>query len=256
MILYHAPSSYSSMIARLGLLEGGVVFDSHPMDIHFAQQQNQPWYIAVNPHMTVPSLVGEGPLLTDSRDILDHAARSAATPWMDLEPAVAGQVAAAVDGHYQIPIERLTFSKAMSKIWPLRVAFPRLLARINRKLEASLPSASDPDAVRSKIALNNERIAYFSLGDLGQKLQAERDAVTAYLRSLPKPQPFLFGDRLSSADIVVAILMGRLHMIGEQRLVADREDLTRWFEMMQAREAFRRADVWLSFQPLRILLRR
>ena len=144
----------------------------------------------------------------------------------------------------------------MSKIWPLRLAFPRMLAKINRKLERSLPTAADRAAVEGKIALNRERIEFFTSGDLGQKLQAERDAVTAYLRTLPRPEPFLFGARISSADIVVAVLLGRLNMIGEQQLLTTLPDLGHWFEMMKAQETFKRADIWLTFQPLRILLKR
>ena len=256
MILYHASSSYYSMIARLALIESGVTFDAHRMDIHIAQQQNQPWYAAINPHMTVPGLVDDGLVLSDSRDILAHAAHCAGPRWMDSDAALAPAIASVVDGHYRISIERMTFSKAMTKIWPLRVAFPRLLARINRKLERSLPTAADRTAVEGKIALNSERIAFFTSGNLDQKLQAERDAVMAYLRTLPQPQPFLFGERISSADIVVAVLLGRLHMIGEQQLIAALPDLGRWFDMMQARETFKRADIWLTFQPLRILLKR
>lgn len=256
MILYHAASSYYSMIARLALLEGGVPFESHPMDIHFTQQQNTAWYTAINPHMTVPSLVGDGVLLIDSRDILARAAGTAGAAWMDSDTAAAPQIAAAVEGHYQIPIERLTFARLMTRIWPLRMVFPRLLAGINRKLNAALPTAKDADAIRRKIALNDERIAYFTTGDLGQKLRAERDTVTGFLRALPKPQPFLFGERISSADIVVAVLLGRLAMIGEQGLFTDLPEINGWFEMMRAREAFQRADIWLSFQPLRLLSRR
>ena len=256
MILYHAAPSYYSMIARLALREAGLGFDQRLMDIHIAQQQNAPWYVAVNPNMTVPCLAGEGLCLTDSSDILAFAAKSAGATWMDGEPAVAARVAEVVDGHYRISIENLTFTKAMSRIWPLRVLFPRALARINRKLEAGLSTAADPAAVSRKIALNQQRIAFFTQGDIGQKLQAQRAEVSAYLHSLPVPAPFLFGERMSSADVVVAILLARLSMIGEQALLDDLPGLQHWFDMIRAREAFRQADVWLNFQPLRILLRR
>jgi tetrachloro-p-hydroquinone reductive dehalogenase len=256
MILYHAPSSYYSMIARLALLEAGLAFDQQMMDIHFAQQQNASWYVAINPNMTVPCLAGEGIHLTDSRDILQFAAQSAGATWMDGEPSAAALIAATVEGHYRMSIESLTFTRLMNRIWPLRVLFPRALARINRKLQAGLSSASDPEAVRGKIALKTERMAYFTQGDLRQKLQVQRDRVVAYLRTLPAPQPFLFGERMSSADVVVAVLLGRLRMIGEEALFADLAGLGLWFEMMQSRDAFARADIWVRFQPLRIFLRR
>jgi glutathione S-transferase len=40
--LYHALSSYYSMIARLALVEGGVVYESVVVDIHLKMVQQQP----------------------------------------------------------------------------------------------------------------------------------------------------------------------------------------------------------------------
>ena len=57
MILYNAPSSYYSMIARYALFEAGLSFENRRMDIHLAKEQLSPWYRAINPKMTVPSLV-------------------------------------------------------------------------------------------------------------------------------------------------------------------------------------------------------
>ncbi len=45
-------------------------------------------------------------------------------------------------------------------------------------------------------------------------------------------------------------------MIGEYGLIQKKSPLDRWFNNFQMRSAFKRADIWLSFQPLRILLKR
>ena len=71
--LYHAASSYYSMIARLALVEAGVAFESHPVDIHRRQQQSEPWYALLNPNMTVPTLVLPDRILDQSRDIAEYA---------------------------------------------------------------------------------------------------------------------------------------------------------------------------------------
>lgn len=256
MILYHAPSSYYSMIARLALLEAGVSFEQKPMDIHVAQEQNASWYVAINPNMTVPCLTDAGLRLTDSRDILAFAARAASNLWMDSEATIAAQIDDAVNAHYDVSIENLTFTRLMIQMWPLRIMFPRLLERINRNLEAGLASAADPEAVGKKIALNQKRIAFFTQGDMNKKMHNLREVVRDCLRGLPEPYPFLFGERVSSADIVFCVLLARLNMIGEKALYDDIAGLRQWFETMQAREAFQRADIWLSFQPMRIILRR
>src|SRR5262245_46513724 len=55
--LYHAPSSYYSMIARLALAEGGIAYEPVFVEIHVRMTQQQPDYVRLNPNMTVPTLV-------------------------------------------------------------------------------------------------------------------------------------------------------------------------------------------------------
>jgi glutathione S-transferase len=256
MILYHAPPSYYSMVARLALLEAGIGFEGRLMDLHIAKQQLAPWYQAINPHMTVPALVDGDATLVDSQDILRLASARAGSAWLDRDPAVADQIEAVVQAFYAIPIENLTFTKAMSKIPPLRLIFPRVLGKIVKTLKAELSTSKDPDAVLAKIAINEQRIAYFTQGSLTEKLNAERAHVSEFLKSVPVASPLLCGDRVSSADIVCAVLLGRLSMIGEQALVKPVPELHAWFERFQARPAFALADIWLKPHLIRLLLRR
>lgn len=256
MILYHAPPSYYSMVARLALLEAGVGFDSRPMDLHIAKEQLAPWYQAVNPHMTVPALVDDNTVLIDSQDILRFASAKAGSAWADREVSVSGDIEAVVQAFYAIPIEDLTFTKAMLKIPPLRFIFPRVLKKIVRKLEGELEITEYPEAVRAKIAINKKRISYFTEGSLKDKLETERDRVTVFLNHIPVGSPLLFGDKLSSVDIVSAVLIARLAMIGEYSLLKPVPALNAWFERFQARPAFERADIWMKPHLFRLLLRR
>lgn len=256
MTLYHASSSYYSMIARLGLWEAGATFDSHRMDIHIAKEQLAPWYVAINPHMTVPSLVEGERIWRDSRDILGVAAERAGSRWLAADVATGEKVDSIVAAHYDIPIERLTFAKAMTRIPPARWLFPRMLRRIVHDLQAELPNASDPDAVRSKIAVNSERLDYFTTGRLTDKLEAERERVRRFLSTLPMPAELLFGAKPTAADIVVTVLLGRLKMIGEWTLTTVRPDIGDYFMRVQTLPAFAAADIWTRFQLHRILLRR
>lgn len=254
--LYHASSSYYSMIARLALLEAGVAFDARRLDIHIAKEQLQPWYVALNPHMTVPALVDGESVWRDSRDILAVAAERAGSRWLAADEATGAAIEAIVAAHYEIPIERLTFAKAMTRIPPARWLVPRMLRKVVRDLQSQVPGAADPDALRAKIAVNSERLAYFTGGNLGDKLEAERDRVRRFLTSLPEPPDLLFGSAPCAADIVVTVLLGRLAMIGEWSITAVRPDIAAFFARMQARPAYAAADIWTRFQLHRILLRR
>ena len=256
MILYHAPPSYYSMVARLALLEAGVAFDSRAMDLHIAKEQLAPWYQSINPHMTVPALVDDNTTLVDSQDILRFASAKASSAWLDREAAVSDQIETVVQAFYAIPIENLTFTKAMRKIPPLRFIFPRVLGKIVKKLEGELETAENPDAIRAKVLINEQRISYFTQGDLKEKLETERAHVTAFLKNIPEAGPLLFGDKVSSADIVCAVLLARLAMIGELALVKPGPELNAWFERFQGRPAFGSADIWMKLHFRRLLLRR
>ena len=256
MILYNASSSYYSMIGRYSLLEAGISFESRRMDIHLAKEQLSSWYLAINPAMTVPTLIDGEQSWLDSQTILKFAASCAREKWMDADAMVSSQIDEIVKAHYAIPIERLTFSKALVRIPPLRFIVPRMLRSIIRKLEEDLTHSTNPTAIQAKITLNHERLAYFTEGNLMDKLQVERDRVQQYIQRLPTPAVMLFGDKPSSADILTVVLFGRLKMIGEYPLVPFTSPLIPWFERMQGREAYKDADIWTHFQPWRILLKR
>jgi len=256
MILYHASSSYYSMIGRLALQSAKVPSTYRRMDIHLAKEQLSDWYLKINPHMTVPALVDGTHTLTDSRDILKYAAKLAGEQWMDSDSAVTQTIENIVAGQYAIQIEKLTFGKALFSIPPLRLVVPRMLRRVIHKLEAELASSPDPLALTKKIDINRERLAYFTEGKLLDKLEIERANIRKFLNILPASSAMLFGKNTSSADVVTTVLLGRLKMIGEYNLIAQGSLLDRWFTRMQTTSAFKQADLWMRFQPWRIILKR
>ncbi len=255
MLLYSAPPSYYSMIARLALNESKLPFDTRYMDIHIAKDQLSPWYIAVNPSMTVPSLTDANTTWTDSRDILKLAATKADGAWCDADPALSQEIEKIVCAHYNIPIEKLTFGKVMTRSYPLRKIFPMMLSRIIKHLEAEALTIPNPEAAKAKIAVNQERLAYFTEGNQIKKLDDRREEVRQYLAQLPHPQALLFGEKMSSADVVSAILYARLIMIGENKLMNTSPSISKWFDRMKMRPAFIKSDVWMHFKPWRILMR-
>ena len=101
--LFHAASSYYSMIARLALVEAGRPFTPVKLDIHRRMAQFEPSYARLNPNMTVPTLMLESSLLSDSRLILFHAfGRS--------EDQADDATRRLVALQYEFPIDELTFS--------------------------------------------------------------------------------------------------------------------------------------------------
>jgi len=67
---------------------------------------------------------------------------------------------------------------------------------------------------------------------------------------------YLLGEKPSAADVVLAVFLARLHMIGEWALVSSRPDLIAWFERISATPAYQAADVWSVFSLRRVLQNR
>lgn len=249
--LFHAAPSYYSMVARLALAEAGVPYVSRLMDIHLAKQQLSPAYRALNPHMTVPTLRGPGLLLTDSSQILAYAAQQGGEDDANRAEAIQRAVA----GHYALSIETLTFSKVLaSRPW-FKPVMVRMLSGINASLEREIPAHPDQAAaLQAKVRQNQARLAVFRDRPAPQVLAEQREQVSAYLGSLPAvvASGWLFGARISSADVVVAVLCSRLAMAGELALLS-RPDLQSWWQRYQQRPAFAAADLWTRFQRRRFV---
>ena len=96
--LYHAGISNCSMRVRLVLEEKGLEWVSHEIDLGH-QENNQPWYMAINPKGLVPAIVHDGVVVTESNDIMefleekfpepalmpaDQAQAAEAREWVDL----------------------------------------------------------------------------------------------------------------------------------------------------------------------------
>ena len=251
--LFHAGPSYYSMVARLALAEAGVSTVSRLLDIHFAKQQLSPAYRQLNPQMTVPTLRGPDLLLTDSSEILAFAARHAGEQWADADPARQAGIADAVQGHYRISIETLTFSKLLSTRPWFKPLVMKVLSGVIRSLERQArrcPEHAEP--LLAKAAQNRERLVVLTQAPSQEVLGEQRQQVAAYLAGLPPVVAggWLFGRRVSSADVVLAVLCARLAMAGELTLLS-RPDLQGWWQRMQQRPAFAAADVWTRFQRRR-----
>jgi glutathione S-transferase len=253
--LFHAAPSYYSMVARLALAEAGIPTISRLLDIHVAKQQLSPAYRQLNPHMTVPTLRGPDLLLTDSSQILAYAAEHARDPWADAEPAHQPGIAAVVAGHYAISIEDLTFSKLMSsKPW-VKPVMVRMISGINRSLARDEQRYPDQlPMLQAKREQNRGRLAVFRDRAAPEVLSEQRAQVASYLAGLPTVVAggLLFGSRISSADVVLAVLCSRLTMAGELTLL-QRPDLQGWWQRMQQRPAFCQADLWTRFQRRRFV---
>ena len=239
------------MIARLALAIAGIDYSSRVMDIHRRREQLTAEYGAINPHMTVPALVTGSGILDDSHDILKWVVRE--RPEVFVEGGESER--SFLEAHAAFSVERLTFGTAMLR-WPiLKWAFPRLLAKACASLRRQ--QNDHPELVEvfaNKTIQNEARIRFFTEGSLKGKVETLRLAATDLIACVPVPRGiYLYGDIPSAADVVLAVFLARLNMIGEWALVAHRPDLMAWFERISVTPAYKAADIWSVFSIRRIL---
>lgn len=249
--LYHAPSSYYSMIARLALIEGGIGFTPVPVDIHGRMAQLEPDYVRLNRHMTVPTLVLPDRILDESRDIALFA--------FGLDPAgLDPEIGAWLDRHYRFPIEELTFGWLLSRNPLARFAIPRRLAAARDRMLAL--AAAHPDlaeAYRARAAVFAGRVRTFDPGAvraLGQRRTVEAlgllDALEARLsdgRAVLAPPAY------GPADVVWTVFLARIRFVALGAEIARRPAVARYMAAAEARPSFAAADIWTRLSLLRLI---
>jgi glutathione S-transferase/GST-like protein len=84
--LYHWEPNANSGKPMLALMEKGVAFNSHYLDL-FNFDQHRPEYLAINPQGTIPAMVHGGRVLTESTAIMEYVDEAfPGPPLMPVDP--------------------------------------------------------------------------------------------------------------------------------------------------------------------------
>jgi glutathione S-transferase len=249
--LYHAASSYYSMIARLSLAEAGITCDLSTVDIHAHMDQFEPAYVRLNRNMTVPTLVLPGRVLDQSRDIMEWALAQAGTQG-DAESRQW------VDRHYAFPIEQLTFGWLLSWNPLARWLVPGRLASAHKRLEElATKNPSLAAAYRARAEVFAERIRVFDPATVSDLFRVRRTEALALLdeldRALADRRPVLVLPRYGCADVVFTAFLARMEFVGMSSEIAKRPALARYYAAMRLRPSFAAADVWTRLHLVRMV---
>lgn len=252
-LLYHTDSSYYSMIARLALVEAGLPFQGRSIDIHRSRENQLPWFVRLNPGMTVPVLAlrdGEAAdpprLLPDSGLILAHAFPAAAVA---AEDGLLRQL-------YGFPVDMFTFAWLMGWNPIARFLIPRKLAKIRTdmlQLAEANPDLAEPYRRRAEVF--GQRVAALSepQGPRFAALSAQADALLQRLEKDLTGQDLLGGGTYGAADVVATVFLARVMFCRQGRRLAGRPAVSAYWRAMHARDSFASADVWDRLKPSLIL---
>lgn len=249
--LYHAPSSYYSMIARLALSEGGITYEPVFVDIHFRMSQQQPDYVRLNPNMTVPTLVLADRLLDQSRDIAEYALGVS-------EPTLDGETKAWLDLHYAYPIEELTFGGVLARNPLARVMIPKYLGAARRRLLARASENPDlAEVYEARATVFAERVRAFDPAAVVRLSQRRRAEAIGFMdrleQTLHDGRAAIVPPAYGVADVVWTVFLARMEFAGLGAELLKRPALVRYWRAMQARPSFAAADIWTKFHAFRLI---
>ena len=248
--LYHTPSSYYSMIARLALAEGGIAHEPVFVDIHFRMSQQQPDYVRLNPNMTVPTLVLSDRILDQSRDIVEYALGVS-------EATLDGETKAWLDFHYAYPIEELTFGRFLARNPLARIMIPRYLEATRRLLARAAENPDLAEVYEARAAAFAERARILdptAVMRLSERRRAEAIGFMDRLeQTLRDGRAVMVPPAYGVADVVLTVFLARMEFAGLGAEIPKRPALARYWRAMQARPSFSAADIWTKVHVFRLI---
>ena len=249
--LYHALSSYYSMIARLALVEGGIAYEPVVVDIHLKMVQQRPDYVRLNPNMTVPTLVLADRVLDQSRDIAEYALGVS-------EATIDDDTKAWLDLHYGYPIEELTFGGLLARNPLARIVIPRRLEAIRRRLlERASQNPDLADVYKARAAVFAERVRAFDPAAVVRLAEKRRVEAIAFMdrleQTLHDGRSVIVPPSYGVADVVWTVFLARMEFVGLGAELQKRAALERYWRAVQARPSFAAADVWTELHLARLI---
>jgi glutathione S-transferase len=206
MKLYSNPTSWFAIPCKIALAESGK--DYEEQIINYADGSNMSGDYSINPNRTVPTLVDEDVVLTESLDILKHAAQ-----YQDsLYPQeLQGEIDEFCRLFYAIDTTKLIYGWMGSKGMAGN-ASRMVQKRIEIAKNLISSDSEHADVWRQKVVENQARLQALENPStaLPGALAQCRQLVSRCNSQLAKGAPYLFGDRFTIADCLMASALTRL----------------------------------------------
>lgn len=257
-VLYHIPSSYYSTIARLALVEKGVAYRGVLMDLYVRQEHYEPWYVAINPHITVPAMVVGETVLTTSDEIISYVDTSFDGPSLSpTDDSAKKEQAAWLARHQQVVIEDMTMGTLLPEKPFLYKKFLSALTRQKERASAYMKSNDElAQAYQAKIEVIDRRLEAFSSEKIAATQQHSEADIVDYLQQLNDKigdNKLFLGDDYTLCDVVNTALLARLQFIKRDELIAALPAVQAYWQRLKQRDSFSKASVPIAMNPVNVL---
>lgn len=216
----------------LALTEKGVAFDYHYVDLA-KREQHSPAFLRINPYGTVPALVHDGTVLTESSPMLEYIDEVfPGPPLRPTEPALLWRM------RWFCRFMDVNLCPALAMIGSHAVASVRFANADPRELERAIARIPLPERKRSWSMLMFNRIPAEELAESHRRVA---EAIPMYERALSE-FPYLAGPAFSLADINAMCTIYALPLQRPEQ-VNDRctPHLMDWYRRCHARPGIRAA---------------
>ena len=255
MTLYDNPVSFSSQVVRFVLAEKGIPFKERLMDVGPALQNYDPWYLKINLRGVVPTLVDDDRIVCDSLRIARYLEGKSDVDLFPSDPELRDQVEEWLDDFDKVPERILPYialegGQKKFLMWDLRRRI-RVLAFLAKSQIAMRRAYQDKLADMKKLAADLERedIKLATITDVKAFLATVEDQLSG-------GQSYLFGEKFTTADVILGVYMARLRLLKLDAHFKDcqHKHLNAWYERVQSRPAFEEANVGMSAKGSGLLL--
>jgi len=252
IVAYTADVSICSQICRLAIHEHGLACEHVNVDIECRMQNCEPWFIRIQPKMTVPAMKYGEMVVGDSKDILYFLAERhpglypAATP----ERTAIDDFISEFYGRFGL-IAAFTFGHLVRTNSAVKDFIRKGKTDVSRSKLEQVVRGSDP-GLANLAQVKLQRIQAFDMvawaesqdvNALCKKMGALLDAMEA---TLATGQPFLVGDSYSLADIVATAFCARVHFIKGEALFGP--NVSAYWGRMQERPSFKQAYICATWE--------
>lgn len=233
LILYDHAGSICSQMARLALVEKGLMFRRHPIDIMESNEQFDPWYVALNPRAVVPTLQIGDEIVTDTIRIVNRV-ETFDGPDLSGDGTTGTWLKDIMSLHYGVLLYR-------NRLDPGGTA-PQIIVR-GRFLEELAKKRPDlAETTRARLEGNRR---FQRLLRSPEEIQGHLDATRALVRRMieaVRESPYLAGERYSLADCFGTATLARLtmHRLGDWWAGTPLEN---YYKRMKARSSFVSAEI-------------
>ncbi|MGI9416023.1 MAG: glutathione S-transferase family protein, partial [Hyphomicrobiales bacterium] len=203
-----------------------------------------PWYMRLNPGGTVPTLVHDGKVFPESRDILHHLDTGFPGPELWQGRAERDEIDNWIARLYAVSFRELSYGSP--RVRKLGVWINGKRVRNLRQRQKANPELAELYAAKIKDIETFSRNALDAghMQAAGKALEHTLDRLDATL----KLRPLLAGEHYTMADLVWTVGIARLIMLGMAPL-ENRTALNTWYGRMKSRPSFGTAGVMERFRP-------